>query len=88
MVKPVDKEKWNTINKIAMPWNAGTAMAAEVAAARVLAEVLGLVLTEQMTEQTALNKYWENCGRRGKPTFTKGEQHRSALLQLVNVGVP
>lgn len=45
--------------KIVIPLKVGTAKAAEVARARLVAEVLGLVLTEQLKEQTATQVFTE-----------------------------
>ena len=47
MIKAVDREQWITLSKIAVPLRACTAMAAEIAAASVLTEVIDLRLTKK-----------------------------------------
>ena len=42
VIKGIDKERWVTINKIAIPLEAGTAMAAEIAGVCVLTSILDL----------------------------------------------
>ena len=46
VIKGVDKDRWVTISRIAVPLKAGAAMAAEVTGVWVLTEILDLVFTK------------------------------------------
>ena len=50
-IKGVDREKWVTISKIAVPFNVGAAMAAEVLGVCVLTSVLDLILCKSLSVQ-------------------------------------
>ena len=49
VIKGVDREKWVTISKIAVPLNVGAAMAAEVIGVCVLTSVLDLILCKSLS---------------------------------------
>ena len=49
VVKGVDRSKWITISKVAVPLGIGTAMAAEVMGAGVLTGILDLVLHKSLS---------------------------------------
>ena len=51
VIKGVDREKWVTINKIAVPLKVGAAMAAAVIGVCVLTSVLGLILCKSLSVQ-------------------------------------
>ena len=51
VIKGVDRGRWVTISKIAVPLKVGTAMAAEVAGVCVLTEILDLVFNNSLCVQ-------------------------------------
>ena len=51
VIKGVDREKWVTIGKIAVPLKVSAAMAVEVVGVRVLTSVLDLILCKSLSVQ-------------------------------------
>ena len=51
MIKGVDRKKWVTISKIAVPLKVSAAMAAEVVGVCVLTGVFDLILWKNLSEQ-------------------------------------
>ena len=52
VIKAVDRDRWVTISKIAVPLKAGTATAAEVAGVCVLTDILDLVFKKSLCVQS------------------------------------
>ena len=58
VVKGVDRERWVTISKIAVPLKVGAAVAAEVAAVRVLTSIFDLIFCTCLSVQNINSMFW------------------------------